>query len=693
MKLLGSIFKTCYAGIKLRSQKFRFFSHMSTALPALSYSQDKDFSSGNDSPCNGKHIADECVEQHDWLVGFGVNHIFNQKATDNDELKRIERTLQNSGWDLGSLGSYKNLNLDEYNIIRILKDLFEENGNASPALYFFIWSHHCMGTKLTVRSISTMIHVLIAGNMNYRAMDLTLCLVRKNDGEDWWLNLLFRLYFETSINRQVLVTAYSMLVNCYVQENMVNMALKLLDEMKSLDIFPSIGVCNSLLGALLRGGEHIDFAWEFLEEIQHQGMGFNVSIINLFLQKYCSDSNLGSGWKLLMEMKHCGISPDIVAYTTVINSLCKQSLWREAVSILFKLSAVGIFIDSVCASSVIHGFCKVGKMEEAFNLMKVFNISPNIFICNSLMSWLCTAGNMIPALNMFHEMSESGLFPDSYCFTTIIRGYCKIRDMNMALSILAKMLKSGIKPSIVTYTILVDCCCKSGDMEMAEYLFQKMPEEGLAPDVVAYNTLMDGFGKKGYLHKVFELLNIMKSSGISPGNVTYNIVIHSLVVRGYAIEAKDLLDELVRRGFSPDIIAFTNIVNGFTKKGNFEEAFLIWLYISETNMKPDVVMCSSILNGFCRVRRMDEAYALFVKMLSMGLIPDLILYNTLIHGFCSIGDFANACHIVNMMTKQDIYPNDGTHKAFALGYEKKRVKNPLEVATCKLQQLVLEYGD
>ncbi|XP_037497533.1 pentatricopeptide repeat-containing protein At2g19280 isoform X2 [Jatropha curcas] len=570
----------------------------------------------------------------------------------------------NDCWNLGSTTESSN-GLNQFSVLSVLNDMFEESFKAAFALYFFRLSDSCSGFECTVRSACRLIFILVSGNMNYRAVDLIQFFARNKGGEvseEEFCDLLFTLLYESSFDTKALQTVYSMLVGCYVSEKKVNLALQLINKMKLLYIFPSMGVCNSLLQALL-GLQQLDLAWDFLEEMKSQGMVLNASIFSLFISRYCAE-----------------------------DALCKMTCLKEATSLLFKMFHWGISVDSVLVSSVIDGYCKMGKLEEAVYLLKYFKFRPNIFVYNSFLSKLCTDGNMIQASKIFLEMFELGLHPDCFSYTTIIGGYCKVKDINKAFQYLGKMLKCGIKPSVTTITLLIDACCTSGDIEMAEYLFQRMILEDLVPDIVTYNCLIDGCGKKGYLQKAFEVLDIMRSAGICPNAVSYNALVHGLITRGFVNEAKDILEELIRRDFSPDVVTFTNVIDGYSKKGDFEEAFFVWLYMSEHQVKPDVVTCSALLNGYCRARRIDEANALFHKMLDIGLKPDLILYNTLIRGFCVVGNMDAACNLVSTMINDGIFPNNITHWALVLGFEKKWAKNPELSAAFKMQQILLRHG-
>ncbi|KAK6927996.1 Pentatricopeptide repeat [Dillenia turbinata] len=652
-------------------------------------------------PENSVYIYDGCSskfkEKHELSIGrapkceFVDEHALiseNEQVVD-EKLEKIRIILRNRGSNLNSQTG-KRIGLDEFNVASILNDVYEESLDAELAFCFFKWSESLLGSEHAMQSVCVMIRIFVLGNMNYRAMDLVMDLVNCNSDEAGWRRFLMEGFCETRNERWVLETICSMAVCCYVKKKMLNSALNLTYVMKSIDIFPSNAVCNSLLRALL-GLEQFELAWDLLEEMWNWGIGFNASIVSLFVSKHCAEGNIELGWKWLMDMKHYGVKPDVVSYTIVVKALCKLSYLREATSVLFKLVHIGISVDSVLLSCVVDAYCKAGLSENAIILLRIFNIFPNIYVYNSFISKLCTDNNMEKASYVFHEMDEWGLLPDCFSYSTMIGGYCKAKEMNKALEYLGKMLKQGIKPSVTTFTIFIQSYFRLGDMEMAEHFFQKMKAEGLIPDLVVYNILMDGYGRMGYLHKAFQLLDVMRSAGVSPDIQTYNTLIHGFFLRGYANEAHHMFDELIKRGFSPDVVTFTEIIGDCSKKGNFEEAFLVWFYMSENKMKPDVVTCSALLNGYCKARRMEEAYTLFHEMLNVGLSPDLILYNTLIHGFCSVGNLDNACKLVHMMVEHGILPNVSTYRALILGFRKKRDQSPTERAAFKLQEILLKH--
>lgn len=642
--------------------------------------------SGNTTHFASRHYASNTGVRSSKPFGEDFDTTLKHIEVSDTSVETIRNVLIKHRW-INRFDSEFSIELDEYKVIRILDDLFAETSDASIALYFFKWSELWIGAKHSSRSICRMAHILVSGNMNYRAVDMLLHLVKRSDGEERSLCLAMNDLFETRGDREVLETVFSMLVDCCVKGRKVDMAVKLAYKMDQLGIFPSRGVCISLLKEILRI-HGLELAREFVEHMISRGRHLNAAVLTLFVSKHCSDGCFDKAWELLMEMKQqYGIRPDIVAFTVFIHRLCKAGFLKEATSVLFNLKLFGISQDSVSVSCVIDGFCKAGKPEEAVKLIHYFRLRPNIFVYSSFLSKICTEGDMLKASTVFQEIFELGLLPDCVCYTTMIGGYCKLGKIDEAFKCFGAMLKSGNSPSLTTYTLLIGACSKIGNVDDAEALFRNMKVEGLVPDVVTYNNLMHGYGKTHQLNKVFELMDGMRSAGVFPDVATYNILIHSMVVRGYVDEANGIVNELIRRGFMPSVLAFTDVIGGFSKKGDFQEAFLLWHYMADLRVQPDVVTCSALLHGYCRAQRMGDAMVLFNKLLDAGLKPDVVLYNTLIHGYCSVGETEKACELIGMMVQRGMVPNESTYVALVVGLEGKSGVNSENHASMLLEEI------
>ncbi|GMH13275.1 hypothetical protein Nepgr_015116 [Nepenthes gracilis] len=343
--------------ITKRNRTSRFFSSANLAFFPLTSLEDETsmfgglYCSDNNSPTNGDCISAEFGKQgNKSAVSFHefTNQyisVFNYQKADDVEMARVRYILTKHGWNFTNYDGY-GVNLDEDNVINALNNLFKETANDTLVLCFFKWLEYSVGLKHTIRSFCTMICILASGNMNYRVMDLLKNLVQDHHGEDGWHDLLLSSLQEICKGGSVLVTLYSMLVQCYVETNMANVAVKLVYQMEHSGVFPKAWVCNSLLRALLDSNQE-EVAWDLLETMHSRGM-INSSFISLFIYYYCSKGNIECGWKLLTDMRNYEIKPDVVSYGIVIHFLCKVCFLKEANSLLFKMIQMGLSLIQFC---------------------------------------------------------------------------------------------------------------------------------------------------------------------------------------------------------------------------------------------------------------------------------------------------------------------------------------------------------
>lgn len=622
-------------------------------------------------------------------------YTFDRKWCHKENLmKRITLALSKQGWDLNFHASF-DIDLDSWYFARMLSDLFHESLDAALVFYLFRMLHGFDDKSvLKLHTYCTMAHIAVSGNMNHVAKHLICRIVRSKEPFEDELDLLFHALWQTRRNAGELETAYSMLVVCFAEQGMLDIAIKLMTKMEKFGFYPSDGVYIAI-GFLWKSQftKKLESDMDLFVEMQSLGARLIGLTLSFFIREFCACGCLESACKLLYDIPTFGGKADSVAYTIVIDAFCKRGFLIEATSLLFKMAQMGLSLDSTLIASLVHGYCKVGRSKAAMILLNVLACAPDSFMYNSFIFTSCQNGDVESAHSLLNMMFELDVAPDSINYTTVIKGYCRLYQINHAMKTFAQMIKRGIEPTIVTYTVLVDGHCKIDDIQGAEFVFNAVERDGLQADVATYNTLINGYSKKGHMHKAYELVDLMKKAGVSPDSVTYNMILHGLIKRGFSI--KTIFNELVRRGYSPDEVyspdkfTSTNIIHGYSKEGRLEEAYLIWCSMSKRGMKPDVVTCSALLNGFCKMHRMQDADVLFHKMLDAGLEPDLILYNTLVRGFCSVGDISKASKLLVIMKTSGIFPNDITHNALIIGLEKNGVENAQESATMLMQQIFL----
>ncbi|KAK8914661.1 Pentatricopeptide repeat-containing protein [Platanthera zijinensis] len=609
-------------------------------------------------------------------------------------MKKITSALSKQGWDL-SFHTSLGINSDSWCLPRMLNDLFDEYLDSSLVYFFFRkWLRYDDKWEHKLQIYCVMIHIAVSGNMNHIAMKLLREIVSSIDTVEGGPDFAFHALWQARRNGGELETVYSMLVICFAEQGMLDMATRLMPMMEDFGFYPSNGVYVAI-AFLLKSQftNKVGSDRDFFMQLQSCGSRLVGLTLSLFIREFCARGCLDSASKLLYDMPTLGGKPDTIAFTILIDAFCKRGCLKEATLLLFKMIQMGLSIDSTLISSLVHGYCKVGRSDAVMSLLNFSGCVLDAFMYNSFIFAFCQNGDVEFAHALLNVMIESDVVPDSINYTTVIKGYCGLYRLNYALKIFAQMRKRGIEPTIVTYAVLIEGHCKHDDVQGAEFVFNSLERDGLHADVATYNTLINVYSKKGHMHKAYGVVDMMKKAGVSPDSVTYNVILHGLLKRGFAV--KTIFGELVRRGYSPDEvyssdkIACTNIIHGYSKEGRLEEAYLIWCSMSKTGMSPDVVTCSALLNGFCKMHRMEDAEVLFHKMLDFGLEPDLILYNTLVRGFCKVGDVSKARQLLIMMKASGIFPNDITCCSLAIGLGKVGADDAQKSAKILIQKIFL----
>ncbi|KAK4407465.1 hypothetical protein Sango_0327500 [Sesamum angolense] len=139
------------------------------------------------------------------------------------------------------------------------------------------------------------------------------------------------------------------------------------------------------------------------------------------------------------------------------------------------------------------------------------------------------AGNVKKAMNLWRELLELGLVPDSRAYSAMIDGLCRCNFINIAKGIFTKMRTHGHTPTSFDYNNLMAALCQessleqaramfrdmvNGLMEEAKSIFERMTKSGFPPSVFVYDSLLKGFKAEGKTEEILNLLHKMADAGV-----------------------------------------------------------------------------------------------------------------------------------------------------------------------------------
>ncbi|KAL2249192.1 UNVERIFIED_CONTAM: Pentatricopeptide repeat-containing protein [Sesamum indicum] len=168
-------------------------------------------------------------------------------------------------------------------------------------------------------------------------------------------------------------------------------------------------------------------------------------------------------------------------------------------------------------------FLAKGKLSLACKLFEIFTnmgVNPVGYTYNSIMNSFVKKGYLKEAWGVLQAMGETVNPADIATYNVIIQGLGKMGRADLANAVLDKLMKEGGYLDIVMYNTLINALGKAGRIDEANKLFQQMKTSGVNPDVVTYNTLIEVHSKAGRLKDAYKVLKMMLDAGCAPNHVT-----------------------------------------------------------------------------------------------------------------------------------------------------------------------------
>ncbi|KAK4261206.1 hypothetical protein QN277_004237 [Acacia crassicarpa] len=290
------------------------------------------------------------------------------------------------------------------------------------------------------------------------------------------------------------------------------------------------------------------------------------------------------------------VIPDNHTYPFVLKA-CAYLFWffegKQMHGRIFKL---GLESDVHICNSLIHFYATCGNLDLA---QKVFDkMSERSRVSwNVLIDSYVRVGEFDIALNLFIQM-QIAFEPDNYTMQSVISACAGLGALSLGLWAHAYILKKSemdMADDVLINTCLVDMYCKCGSLEIAEQVFESMPDK----NVNSWNSMILGLAMHGKAEAALNCFNRMvKSQIVSPNSITFVSVLSACNHRGKVNEGLQYFDMMTKEyDIEPRLEHYGCLVDLLARAGRIEEALNL---VSEMPMKPDVVIWRSLLDACCK---------------------------------------------------------------------------------------------
>lgn len=440
------------------------------------------------------------------------------------------------------------------------------------------------------------------------------------------------------------------LVYSFVNHSRVNEAMRVLVNMNSGGLKPSVGVFNVVLGAIVEEKRSFgDFVFVYKEMVK-AGVVPNVNTLNYLLEVLFETNRIEFALDQFRRMHKKECCPNSRTFEIVIKGLIANSRVDDSVSILGEMFDLGIQPELSFYASVIPMLCSENKLEEAirlFKMMRALDLVPDELTFEELISCLCENLRLDGANDILEQMMVIGLTPSYDVFVDMVRGFCEVGKFDESANFLEE--KCGYVTS--PHNALLECCCNAGKFFMAKCILEKMANREVAD------------------------------------RDSWNIPIRWLCENKEIRKAYGLVGRMIVSSVVPDCATYSALVLGNCKLCNYEDALRVFRQVSSQSLVLDSISYSKLVEGLCQVEKITEAVEVFCYMSKNGCSVSSSSFNILINGLCVMRKVDKAIRLRSLAYGSGTSYTTSTYTKIMLGLAKLQKAKDLLVV---LAQMLVE---
>ncbi|KAM7259892.1 hypothetical protein ACFE04_015633 [Oxalis oulophora] len=439
--------------------------------------------------------------------------------------------------------------------------------------------------------------------------------------------------------------------------------------------------------------------------------GTHLFMYNSLIRGYASNGYSDDAIAIFIQMLGIGILPDKFTFPFVLSACAKMVLYNAGIQLHGGVVKMGLANDVFVENSLIHFYSECGKLEygrKVFDEMR----DRNVVSWTSLICGYARKDCPKEAVELFFEMVDSCVSPNSVTMVCVISACAKLKDVELGERVCSYISKSELKVNGHMVNALVDMYMKCGAFDNAKRFFNECDNKNL----VLFNTMMSNYIRQGLATEALDILSQMMGYSVKPDRVTMLSAIsacaelgdilrgklcHGFVVRnglenwdnicnalidlymkcGQQVAARivfgrmsnktvisfntmiaglvrngdmESAQEIFRKMPETDLVSWNTVIGGFVKESMFEEAIQLFREMQRERIKADRVTMVAVASACGYLGSINLAKWIFAFIEKNRIVRDMQLNTALVDMFVRCGDIQTAMQIFDKMTKKDV---------------------------------------
>ncbi|KAF9612157.1 hypothetical protein IFM89_038345 [Coptis chinensis] len=262
-----------------------------------------------------------------------------------------------------------------------------------------------------------------------------------------------------------------------------------------------IGSWNAMVCGYVKFGDLVN-ARKIFDEMGNR----NVVSFTLLIDGYAKSGDMVSA-RFLFEQAP---KVDLVAWSALISGYVQNGQPNEAVRIFAMMQDKNVRPDEFIVVSLMSACSQIGNLQLAKwvdSYVATCSIDlQRAHVVSALIDMNAKCGNMERAGSLFQKMPKKDLI--SYC--SMIQGFSMHGRGVEAVQLFGQMLEEGLIPDSVAFTVVLTACSHAGFVEEGCRYFNLMKNDYcIVPSADHFACIVDLLGRAGQLEAAHEIIKCM----------------------------------------------------------------------------------------------------------------------------------------------------------------------------------------
>jgi pentatricopeptide repeat protein len=449
------------------------------------------------------------------------------------------------------------------------------------------------------------------------------------------------------------VVSFNTLIKAHLQNNSLEMARRLVDEMKTEGLQPNRVTFNELINAMVskNSGSSRKVMWDMVEEMQGADVKPNQVTVSILLKSLNYHSGQSEISKTLSLIKNMDEPMDEVLLSSVVEAcvrIGKPDLLEEQLKHL-QDSSVCINGSHTYGSLIkAYGHAKdTAGIWRCWKEMRSRHIKPTSITLGCMVEAVVNNGDSDGAFDLIHQMQgdeQCSSVINSVIYCSVLKGFTREKKMDQVWAVYKEMKDRGMELSIVTFNTLLDACARCGRMDHLPQILENMKAHEVKPNVITYSTMLKGHCQNGNIQEGFAIFAQMKKdTRMKPDEIMYNSLLDGCAQNSLIDEGLRLLEEMQTEGVPPSNFTLSILVKLMNRARRLDRAFsLVEELTKKYNFRPNVHVYTNLVQACASNQQLPRGVCTLEKMIQDGVVPESRTYSILVRTSISKGLFEQA---------------------------------------------------